>query len=79
MESLGWSIGEQAPDVFLKLFDCQILPMKYAAKLWGVVAHLKPIETVDTAAESSDKFVKCFSFHLRLIDITGKVKNTFKS
>lgn len=53
--------------------------MTYAAKLWGVVAHLKPIETVDTAAESSDKFVKCFSFHLRLIDITGKVKNTFKS
>jgi uncharacterized protein YacL (UPF0231 family) len=44
---LLWSLGEKLPDLFFKLFDCQIQPiLNYGAEIWGLVANIKTIEQV---------------------------------
>jgi hypothetical protein len=42
-----WSIGEHSPQVFFKMFDCQIQPiLTYGAEIWGLSKNLDSIERV---------------------------------
>jgi hypothetical protein len=42
-----WSMGENSPSLFFKLFDCQIQPMlTYGAEVWGLKADHTTIERV---------------------------------
>jgi len=44
---LLWSLGEQCPKLFFKLFDCQIQPMlTYGSEVWGIMADYSIIERV---------------------------------
>jgi hypothetical protein len=46
-----WSIGEHSPDLFLKLFDCQIQPiLTYGAEVWGLTKNQQAIERVHLSA-----------------------------
>ena len=48
---LLWSIGEHSPDVFFKLFDCQIQPiLTYGAEIWGLTKNQDVIEKVHLSA-----------------------------
>ena len=49
--SLLWSVGEHAPSIFFKLFDCQIQPvLTYGAEIWGLTANQEVIERVHLSA-----------------------------
>ena len=42
---LLWSLGEQCPKLFCKLFDCQIQPkLTYGSEVWGIMANYSIIE-----------------------------------
>lgn len=42
-----WSLGENCPNIFFKLFDCQIQPMlTYGSEIWGLMANHTTIERV---------------------------------
>jgi len=44
---LLWTLGENWPKLFFKLFDCQIKPMlTYGAEAWGLIADHTVIERV---------------------------------
>ena len=44
---LLWSLGEQSPSIFFKIFDAQIQPMlNYGSEIWGLQADLNVIERV---------------------------------
>ena len=44
---LLWSLGNQSPHMFFKLFDCQIQPiLTYGSEVWGLVADISIIERV---------------------------------
>ena len=42
---LLWTLGDQSPKLFFKLFDCQIQPMlTYGSEVWGLIADNRIIE-----------------------------------
>ena len=42
-----WSLGDHSPQVFFKLFDCQVLPiLTYGAEIWGLSVNLESLERV---------------------------------
>ena len=42
-----WTLGDQSPKLFLKLFDCQIQPMlNYDSEVWGLIADKRIIERI---------------------------------
>ena len=44
---LLWTLAEQSPTLFFRLFDCQIQPMlTYDAEVWGIMADNCTIERV---------------------------------
>ena len=44
---LLWSLGNQSPQMFFKLFDCQIQPiLTYGSEVWGLLADKSIIERV---------------------------------
>ena len=44
---LLWTLAEQSPTLFFRLFDCQIQPMlTYGAEVWGIMADHSTIERV---------------------------------
>ena len=48
---LLWTIGDQSPSLFFKLFDCQVQPMlTYGAEVWGLMVDHKIIERIHTFA-----------------------------
>lgn len=48
---LLWTIGEFSPNVFFKLFDCQIQPiLTYGSEIWGLSADQEVIERVHLCA-----------------------------
>ena len=48
---LLWSIGEYSPEMFLKMFDCQIQPiLVYGSKVWGLSDNQESIERVHLSA-----------------------------
>ena len=60
-----WSLGENSPKLFFKLFDCQIQPMlTYGSEVWGLKADHTVIERVHLFA------IK------RLLNVSIKTPNT---
>lgn len=48
---LLWSVGDFSPNVFFKLFDCQIQPiLTYGSEIWGLSANQECIERVHLSA-----------------------------
>jgi len=48
---LLWSIGEHLPEIFLKMFDCQIQPiLTYSSEVWGLSDNQEGIERVHLSA-----------------------------
>ena len=46
---LLWTLGDQSPKLFFKLFDCQIQPMlTYRSEVWGLIADNRIIERIRT-------------------------------
>lgn len=46
-----WSLGENPPQVFFKIFDAQILPMlTYGSEVWGLTADHTVIARVHIQA-----------------------------
>ena len=44
---LLWTLGDQSPKLFFKLFDCQIHPMlTYGSEVWGLIADNRIIERI---------------------------------
>ncbi len=44
---LLWTLGDQSPKLFFKLFDCQIQPMlTYGSEVWGLIADNRIIERI---------------------------------
>ena len=44
---LLWTLGDQSPKLFFKLFDCQIQPMlNYDSEVWGLIADKRIIERI---------------------------------
>ena len=42
-----WSLGDHSPEIFFKLFDCQIVPiLTYGSEIWGLNSNLETIEKV---------------------------------
>ena len=60
-----WSLGENNPTLFFKMFDTQIQPiLTYGSEVWGLTADHKPIETIHLLA------IK------RLLNVSIKTPNT---
>ena len=48
---LLWSIGEHSPDIFFKMFDCQMQPiLTYGSEVWGLSDNQESIERVHLSA-----------------------------
>ena len=48
---LLWSIGENFPEIFFKMFDCQIQPiLTYGSEIWGLSDNQESIERVHLSA-----------------------------
>ena len=48
---LLWSIGEHSPEIFFKMFDCQIQPiLTYGSEVWGLSDNQQSIERVHLSA-----------------------------
>ena len=48
---LLWSIGEHSPEIFFKMFDCQIQPiLTYGSEVWGLSDNQESIERVHLSA-----------------------------
>ena len=44
---LLWTLAEQSPTLFFRLFDCQIQPMlTYDAEVWGIMADHCAVDRV---------------------------------
>ena len=47
-----WSINEHSPNIFFKLFDCQIQPiLTYGSEVWGLCNNQECIERVNLSAQ----------------------------
>ena len=47
IKNLLWSIGEHSPEIFFKMFDCQIQPiLTYGSEVWGLSDNQESIERV---------------------------------
>ena len=48
---LLWSTGEHSPDIFFKMFDCQIQPiLTYGSEIWGQSDNHESVERVHLSA-----------------------------
>ena len=48
---LLWFIGEHSPEIFFKMFDCQIQPsLTYGSEVWGLSDNQESIERVHLSA-----------------------------
>ena len=51
IRKLLWSTGERSPEIFFKMFDCQIQPiLTYGSEVWGLSDNQETIERVHLSA-----------------------------